>query len=103
MRRPVAVLGAVIGLALPAQAGAETDFSATALNIIPSGQWGGLPVPPGADTQAKMYDGLTPLFDDVAKADLTTYFKSEKFGVDSSTPSTVEAVPRPGVTIERDS
>ena len=50
-----------------------------------------------------MYDGLTPLFDQVTPADLTTYFKSEKFGVDTATPSTIETVPRPGVTIERDS
>ncbi len=50
-----------------------------------------------------MYDGLTPLFDQVTPADLTTYFKSEKFGVDNATPSTIETVPRPGVTIERDS
>ena len=50
-----------------------------------------------------MYDGLTPLFDQVTAADLTTYFKSERFGVDTATPSTIEAVPRAGVTIERDS
>ncbi len=103
MRRTVAVAGVVVGLALPAPAMAQTDYADTALNIIPSGQWGGVPVRPDADVQAKMYDGLTPLFDDVTKGDLTTYFKSEKFGVDTATPSTVEAVPRPGVTIERDS
>ena len=28
-----------------------------------------------------MYDGLTPLFDQVTDADLTTYFKSEAFGI----------------------
>ena len=50
-----------------------------------------------------MYDGLTPLFDQVTNADLTTYFKSERFGVDTPTPSTIETVPRAGVTIERDS
>ena len=33
-----------------------------------------------------MYDGLTPLFDDVTKGDLTTYFKSERFGVDTAGP-----------------
>ena len=103
MRRTAAMVGAVIGLALPAQAAAQTDYASTALNIIPSGQWGGLPIPAGASTQAEMYDGLTPLFDDVTKGDLTTYFKSEKFGVDTATPSKIEAVPRPGVTIERDS
>jgi acyl-homoserine lactone acylase PvdQ len=103
MRRTAAMVGAVIGLALPAQAAAQTDYASTALNIIPSGQWGGLPIPAGASAQAEMYDGLTPLFDNVTKGDLTTYFKSERFGVDTATPSKIEAVPRPGVTIERDS
>ena len=87
MRRTVfAVAGAVIGLALPAHAMAAKDYAATALNIIPSGQYGGRAGPAGADAQAKMYDGLTPLFDQVTNADLTTYFKSERFGVDTATP-----------------
>jgi len=106
MRRSLVSIGAtvVVALGLTASASAQTkDYSDTALNIIPSGQYGGLGNPPGYDTQAKMYDGLTPLFDQVSAADLTTYFKSEKFGVDTSTPSTIEAVPRAGVTIERDS
>ena len=51
MRRTVlAVAGAVIGLALPAQAMAAKDHAATALNIIPSGQYGSLPVPPPVPT-----------------------------------------------------
>ena len=37
------------------------------------------------------------------RRDLTTYFKSERFGVDTAAPSTIETVPRSGVTIERDS
>ena len=72
-------------LLTPAAASAD-DFAGTALNIIPSGQYGGLPVPPGADEQAKMYDSLTPLFDKVTAADLLTAFKSERFGVDTSGP-----------------
>ncbi len=86
-----------------AQSAAAEDYASTALNIIPSGQYGTLPIPAAADTQAKMYDGLTPLFDNVTKSDLTTYFKSEALGVDTATPSTIETVPRTGVTIERDS
>ncbi len=104
MRRCVLAVGVVVGLlAAPVQGAAADDFSDTALNIIPSGQYGGFPLDPKADAQAQMYDGLTPLFDQVTPADLTTYFKSERFGVDNATPSTIEAVPRPGVTIERDS
>ena len=36
-----------------------------------------------------MYDGLTPLFDNVTNSDLTTYFKSEKLGVDNDGPGTI--------------
>jgi acyl-homoserine lactone acylase PvdQ len=80
----------------------DRDYAQTALNIIPSGQWGSIPVPPNANSQALMYDGLTPLFDQVSPSDLTTFFKSERFGVDTSGPGTPEPVPRPGVTIVRD-
>ena len=79
------------------------DYSGTARNIIPSGQPGGLPITPQASVQAEMYDGLTPLFDQVGPADLTTYFKSEKFGVAADEgPAVTESVPRAGVTIVRD-
>ena len=86
----------------PATAGAKGDPARTALNIIPSGQWGNVPAPPGADEQAQMYDGLTPLFDNVTDADLGKYFKSEGLGVGPDGPTTNEPVPREGVTITRD-
>jgi acyl-homoserine lactone acylase PvdQ len=92
----------LVGLAAQPTSAAAADFSDTALNIIPSGQYGSLPPPAGADTQAKMYDGLTPLFDQVTNAHLTQYFKSERFGIDTAGPGTPESVPRPGVTIIRD-
>ncbi len=97
------VAAAVLALA-PAASAADKDYSATARNVIPSGQWGGLGVPSGVDPaeQAKLYDGLTPLFDKVTNADLNTYFKSERFGIDTDGPATVEPVPYPGVTITRD-
>jgi hypothetical protein len=79
------------------------DYAKTALNIFPSGQYGAIPPPPGADDQALMYDGLTPLFDDVSRSDLDQYFKSERFGISTAGPGTTEPVPRPGVTIVRDS
>jgi acyl-homoserine lactone acylase PvdQ len=98
------MLVAGVGLALaPSASAAAKDYSQTALNIIPSGQYGSVPPPAGADTQAKMYDGLTPLFDNVTGSDLTTYYKSEKFGLDTAGPGTPEPVPYPGVTIVRDS
>jgi acyl-homoserine lactone acylase PvdQ len=100
----IAIGGLVLALAAPAAAAPPSakDYSQTALNIIPSGQYGAVPPPAGADAQALMYDGLTPLFDHVTSADLTQYFKSEKFGISTAGPGTTESVPYPGVTIVRD-
>jgi acyl-homoserine lactone acylase PvdQ len=79
------------------------DFSGEALNVIPSGQYGGLPIPAGANTQLKMYDALTPLAGNVTDADLLADFKSEKLGTPGSPgPTVVETTPRAGVTIVRD-
>ena len=80
---------------------AVRDYSRTARNIIPSGQFGGVPVPPGGDRQAKMYDALTPLFDDVDNGDLFTFFKSEKLGTRGQGPLKTQR-PRRGVRIVRD-
>ena len=77
----VAAMMAAFCLAVAAPANAVRDYSSTALNIIPSGQWGAVPPPKKANDQAKMYDALTPLFDDVTKADLLRNFKSEKLGI----------------------
>jgi acyl-homoserine lactone acylase PvdQ len=102
--RTIALVVAFAALALPATASAK-DYADTALNIIPSGQLqpGEPPAPQPNDAQAT-YDGLTPLFDDVGKGDLTTYFKSEalnSLGTDG--PGTVEPVPgHSGITITRD-
>ncbi len=101
VRARAAWAAVVIVLLLPGTAGAQ-DYAETALNIIPSGQYGAVPPPAGADEQAKMYDELTPLFDQVSTADLFRTFKSERFGVDTSGPGRVEPVPRAGVQIVRD-
>jgi acyl-homoserine lactone acylase PvdQ len=101
MSRFVAFAVAAVVLILPVPAGA-TDYAATARNIIPSGQLGGLPVPSDAGAQAQMYDALTPLFDNVTDADLQSDFKSEGFGVGPDGPGTPETVPHAGVTIVRD-
>lgn len=94
-------LGAAALLALPLAASAK-DYADTALNVIPSGQWGGLGAPPAATDQARMYDGLTPLFDQVTTDDLQKYFKPQTFGTAGQCPCTVERVPRRGVRIVRD-
>jgi acyl-homoserine lactone acylase PvdQ len=54
--------------------------------------------------QIPLYDGLTPLFDQVTDADLPTYFKPNIFGLGNETPTSVERPPaRPGLRIDRDS
>ncbi|MBN8866367.1 MAG: penicillin acylase family protein [Solirubrobacterales bacterium] len=107
MRRTSAYVALMIlsllGLAaVPAANAAPRDYSAVARNIIPSGQYGTFPFPAGADTQAKMYDALTPLFNSVTNSDINKYFKSEKLGVSTDGPGAKEEVPRAGVTIIRD-
>jgi acyl-homoserine lactone acylase PvdQ len=97
----IAVTGAV--LAAPVSTAAAKDYAQTARNIIPSGQYGNLAVNPATTKQAEMYDGLTPLFDNVKNGDLNTYFKSELFGVSTDGPGVNDPVPHPGVTITRDS
>ena len=97
--------GAVLttAFALATTPASARDYADTALNIVPSGQFGAVPLPSGADTQAKMYDGLTPLFDKVSDADLRRFFKSEALnrpGVDG--PARTRRLPRRGVTITRD-
>jgi len=95
-----AVVAAVAALAPSAYA--VRDFSTTARNIIPSGQWGGVPPVPQADDQARMYDALTPLFDKIDNGDLNKYFKSEKLGTKGQGPLHRERVPRKGVKLIRD-
>ncbi|HEX2087889.1 MAG TPA: penicillin acylase family protein [Solirubrobacteraceae bacterium] len=99
LRAATATLAALLLLAAPA---AARDYAETALNIIPSNQPGAVPVPAGADAQTRMYDGLTPLFDNVTDDDLGRFFKSSKFGVGPDGPARTETVPRRGVTIVRD-
>ena len=97
---PLAAFGALLLAAAPAHA--VRDYSDTALNIIPSGQYGSVPPGKKAAGQAKLYDGLTPLFDKVTPRSLERYFKSERLGTKGQGPLTRERVPRRGVKIIRD-
>ncbi|RKQ93775.1 acyl-homoserine lactone acylase PvdQ [Solirubrobacter pauli] len=97
----VAAITAAAFLVLAAPAAAE-DYAAFARNIIPSGQYGSVPIPPGADEQARMYDALTPLFDQVSADDLLRTFKYAGFGVGPDGPARPEPMPRAGVTVVRD-
>ena len=98
----ISLLATMAFFVVAAPAHAVRDFASTALNIIPSGQYGAVPPPPKADDQARMYDALTPLFDDVTNRDLRRYFKSEKLGTKGQGRMRRERVPRRGVTIFRD-
>ena len=101
MSRIVALSALALVLLFASSAQAD-DYAATARNIIPSGEYGSVPPPAGADQQALMYDALTPLFNNVTDADLQSDFKSEGFGVGPDGPAVPEVVPRAGVTILRD-
>ena len=94
---------ALVALALLCSSASAADYASTARNVIPSGQYGGLPIVPAADDQAQMYDGLTPLFNRVGPGDLLKYFKSEALGAAGQGPLTNDPVPgRTGIKITRD-
>ena len=57
---------------------------------------------PRPTARRSLYDGLTPLFDNVSNKDLNHYFKSEKLGTKGQGPLKRERVPRKGVRIIRD-
>jgi acyl-homoserine lactone acylase PvdQ len=80
---------------------AVRDYARIARNILPSGQYGSVPPPPGADRQAAMYDALTPLFDDVDRRQLFSLFKSERLGTKRQGPLRTQR-PKKGVRIVRD-
>lgn len=94
-------------LMIPISSASAKDYAGTALNIIPSGQLQPTEAPLATvpnDRQAEMYDGLTPLFDDVQQSDLTTYFKSEALGsVGTDGPGVPEIIPgHPEIQLTRD-
>jgi acyl-homoserine lactone acylase PvdQ len=87
--------------AIPTAGGAgRIDYADVALNVLPPGESGDLLFPPTARDQLRLYDGLTPRSANVKSADLTRYFKSERFGVTGKTVRTER--PREGVRIVRD-
>lgn len=98
----VLVLLALVAATTAAAAAAAKDYASTARNIVPSGQYGSVPVPPGADRQALLYDALTPLFNHVTNADIRRDFKSERLGTGGQGPLTTEAVPHTGLRVVRD-
>jgi Penicillin amidase len=101
MRRALALAVLAALAAIPAAGGAtRIDYASVALNVLPPGQSGDLLFPPTAKDQLRLYDGLTPLAGNVRPADLTRYFKPERFGVTGRVVRTER--PRAGVRILRD-
>ena len=88
-------------LLLPASALGATDFGRNVYNVLPAGQFGGLPLTKHSSDQLPLYDGLTPLWDQVTAADIPKYFKPERFGVTGKVERTER--PKKGLTIKRDS
>jgi acyl-homoserine lactone acylase PvdQ len=92
----------IAALALPFLLAAAPARAADRLyNILPAGQYGGLPTTAHSTDQLPLYDGLTPLAGNVTDADITRFFKPETLGPVGAT--TVEPTPRAGLTILRDS
>jgi acyl-homoserine lactone acylase PvdQ len=96
----VAVLGAAGGAALAA--GTETrDLAISSWNVLPPGQAGGVAFTPNSNDQAKRYDALTPLRDQVTSATIGKTFKPAPLGLGSEKVVSTER-PRKGLTIRRD-
>jgi acyl-homoserine lactone acylase PvdQ len=109
LRRLAAVLLAVFCMlgfnAALSYGDSAPDFSAPgqAFNVLPPGQWGNFPpFPDYATDQLTLYDGLTPLFDQVTNADLPTYFKKNTFGLSGTLKRTETVAGHPTLVIQRD-
>ena len=97
-----ALLALAASLALVPATALGADVASPAYNVLPPGEDGGLAFTSNSTSQIPLYDGLTPLGGHVTASDLSTYFKSEQFGVEGAVVRT-ESTGRPGLTILRDS
>jgi acyl-homoserine lactone acylase PvdQ len=94
--RRVAIATLAACVTVVASAGAQ-DF---AYNILPPGQYGGLPTNAHSTDQLPLYDSLTPLRGNVSVGDIERLYKPEDF--DPNGPTTPVETGRPGLTILRD-
>jgi hypothetical protein len=94
----IAVVAAalVLGLAPSSVAKGPVDFAAVAWNVLPPGQSGSLTFGRNATDQLALYDGLTPLFDQVGAGQLGRFFKRATLGLGTERAVRVERTPRPG-------
>ena len=86
----------------PGVPSSPTDYANIALDIVPAGNYDSFPAPAAAETQADMYNALTPMFNHVSESQLTQFFKPMTLGDATAGPYTTEQVPHPGVTVLRD-
>ena len=91
-------LGLIVALlaTLPCPSSAD-DF---AYNVLPPGQYGGLPTEVHSTDQIPLYDGLTPLRGNVTVDGIQRFYKPESFTPTGAT--TEEPTGRAGLTIQRD-
>jgi acyl-homoserine lactone acylase PvdQ len=76
----VAAMTAVCCLVVASSAAAaRLDFGRQTYTILPPGQSGALPPDKHSTDQLKLYDALTPLFEDVRRSHITELFKSARF------------------------
>ncbi len=107
--RRLAVMLAVVSVlcinAASSHAASAPDFATpgSAYNVLPPGQYGNFPpFPEYATDQLKLYDALTPLFDQVTDTDLPNYFKPNVFGLSGPLKRTETVAGHPDLLIERD-
>jgi acyl-homoserine lactone acylase PvdQ len=98
----VALVGALALVLSPLEAATpKRDYAAAAWTILPPGENGSLTFDRNTTDQAKLYDGLTPLFGNVTARDLRRFFKPAPLGLGANDVQKRER-PRAGVTILRD-
>ena len=105
-----AVLCAVAILALGAMAPTAVAQTATdhskageAFDVLPPGQAGTFLFVNDSSDQVPLYDGLTPLRNNVTAADLPLYFKQNVFGLGNLSVARTQTFPsRPNLVIRRD-
>ena len=94
-------LAAVLLTSIGASAAPRHDYAAVARDILPPGNYGGTNFNAHSSDQVKLYDALTPLFDQVTAADITKDFKAEPLWTGTEKAVRTET-PGRGVRILRD-
>ena len=84
-------------LALTVLAAVSAGAADIARYILPPGNFGGLPFTANSTDQLPLYSGLTPLRDNITRADIDQFYLPEDF--QPIAPSHEEVTGRPGLTL----